>query len=151
MRLFKLVFVFIALLATAAVSSAQENAVMAKTLTIETAKGSYKFAIEIAGTEQQRERGLMFRKELPEGTGMLFNFHAERPVTFWMKNTYVPLDMIFIHADGTVASVGKGVPLSEELIPSNEPVLAVLEVIAGTAQKIGLKPGDKVHHPIFAN
>lgn len=123
----------------------------AKPLTIETSKGSFKFNVEIADTDKARERGLMYRKSLPEGTGMLFNFWAERPVTFWMKNTYVPLDMIFIRGDGTVESVGRGVPLSEELVGSKGPVLAVLEVIAGTAKRIGLKPGDKVHHPIFAN
>lgn len=124
--------------------------VAAKPLTIETSKGSFKFEVEIADSEEARQRGLMYRKQLLEGTGMLFNFWAERPVTFWMKNTYVPLDMIFIRSDGTVESVGRGVPLSEKLVGSEGPVLAVLEVIAGTAKKIGLKPGDKVRHPIFA-
>jgi hypothetical protein len=124
---------------------------VAKPLTIETSKGLFKFTVEIADSEEARQRGLMYRKQLPEGTGMLFNFWTERPVTFWMKNTYVPLDMIFIRSDGTVDSVGRGVPLSEELVGSDGPVLAVLEVIAGTAKRIGLKPGDKVRHPIFAN
>jgi uncharacterized membrane protein (UPF0127 family) len=145
MRLIQTIVFSFLLIVTAAAGN------MAKSLTITTAKGAFEFQVEMADTEQERQRGLMFRKELPEGTGMLFNFRSERPVTFWMKNTYVPLDMIFIRSDGTVASVGKGVPLSEQLVSSKGPVLGVLEVVAGTARKIGLKPGDKVRHPIFAN
>jgi uncharacterized membrane protein (UPF0127 family) len=151
MRLIHIAVFSIGVLTATIIWGTHGGAATAKTLTIETAKGLFEFAVEVADTDEAREQGLMFRKRLPEGAGMLFNFWAERPVIFWMKNTYVPLDLIFIRADGTVESVGKGVPLSEELVPSQGPVLAVLEVIAGTAEKIGLKPGDKVRHPIFAN
>ncbi len=92
----------------------------------------------------------MFRKELPEGQGMLFDFHREQEATFWMKNTYVPLDMIFIRGDGRIHRiVANTKPLSEALVSSGGPVRAVLEVVAGTAKKLGIAPGDRVAHPIF--
>ncbi len=92
----------------------------------------------------------MYRKSLPEGRGMLFDFHRDQQVAFWMKNTYIPLDMIFIRGDGTIAHIAEDtVPLSEALVPSGAPVRAVLEVIAGTARKLGIKAGDKVASPIF--
>ena len=86
----------------------------------------------------------MYRKELPDGQGMLFDFKftREQPVTFWMKNTYVSLDMIFIHANGTIARIAENTePLSENLVPSGGPVQAVLEVVAGTARKTRHKSG----------
>ena len=91
-----------------------------------------------------------FRKELPEGSGMLFDFHREQEVGFWMQNTYVPLDMIFIRGDGRILRIAEDTePLSTWIIPSNGPVRAVLEVIAGTAEKLGIAPGDRVASPIF--
>jgi uncharacterized membrane protein (UPF0127 family) len=120
------------------------------TLEIVSKTGVHVFAVEMAETEAQREKGLMFRKSLPEGQGMLFNFHQEQPVSFWMRNTYIPLDMIFIRADGRVLHIVENAePLSERMIPSGGPVLAVLEVIGGTARKLGMAPGDRVAHPIF--
>jgi uncharacterized membrane protein (UPF0127 family) len=81
---------------------------------------------------------------------MLFDFHKEQPTSFWMKNTYIPLDMIFIRADGRILSIAENrVPLSEALVSSNGPVRAVLEVIGGTAKKLGIAPGDRVGHAIF--
>jgi len=81
---------------------------------------------------------------------MLFDFQSEREVSFWMQNTYIPLDMIFIRADGRILRVQENAePLSTRLIPSGGPVLGVLEVIGGTARKLGIKPGDRVAHPIF--
>jgi uncharacterized protein len=83
---------------------------------------------------------------------MLFDFEEERPVAFWMHNTYISLDMIFIRADGHVLSIAENTePLSDRLIPSGGPVRAVLEVIAGTARKFGIAPGDSVESPIFGN
>jgi uncharacterized membrane protein (UPF0127 family) len=112
--------------------------------------GVHVFSVEIADTEAAREKGLMFRKNLPEGHGMLFDFHRAQDVTFWMRNTYIPLDMIFIRADGRILRIAENAqPLSTDLIPSGGPVLAVLEVIGGTARKLGLAPGDRVAHPIF--
>src|SRR5262249_12991907 len=99
----------------------------------------------------QQAKGLMFRRELPEGQGMLFDFGHEQPTSFWMKNTYIPLDMIFIRGDGRIAKIAENtVPLSEALISSGSPVRAVLEVIGGTAKKLGIAPGDRVAHAIFA-
>jgi uncharacterized membrane protein (UPF0127 family) len=104
----------------------------------------------LAVTPEDQAKGLMYRRELPEGQGMLFDFHREQPTTFWMKNTYVSLDMIFIRADGRILRIAENtVPLSEALVSSGGPVRAVLEVVAGTARKLGLAPGDRVAHPIF--
>ena len=87
----------------------------------------------------------MFRKELPEGRGMLFDFVPNQPVSFWMHNTYISLDMIFIRGDGRILRIAENTePMSDRLIPSGAPVRAVLEVIAGTARKFGIAPGDRV-------
>jgi uncharacterized membrane protein (UPF0127 family) len=107
--------------------------------------GRHSFEVEIAANDAQRSRGLMFRRELPEGRGMLFDFQQEQEVGFWMRNTYIPLDMIFIRADGTIRRIAANTePLSERTVPSGGPVRYVLEVIGGTARKLGIEPGDKV-------
>ncbi len=117
---------------------------------IVTAMGETEFSAEIADTDALRQYGLMFRYTLPGDRAMLFDFGQARQVGMWMKNTYIALDMVFIRADGTVASVAENtVPHSLEVVGAAEPVLAVLEVAAGTARRLGLKPGDKVYHPIF--
>jgi uncharacterized membrane protein (UPF0127 family) len=121
------------------------------TLEIATKSGVRVFAVELAVTDEERGKGLMFRKELPEGRGMLFDFKREQPVSMWMKNTYVSLDMIFIRDDGRIARIAENTEvLSERIIPSGAPVRAVLEVVAGTAKKLGIAPGDRVAHAIFA-
>jgi uncharacterized protein len=120
------------------------------TIEIVTRTGVHAFSVELATNAAEREVGLMFRKELPEGHGMLFDFHDEQPVQFWMRNTYVPLDMIFIAGDGRVVHVAQDAkPMSDDLIPSVHPVRAVLEVIAGTARKMGIAPGDRVTGSFF--
>jgi hypothetical protein len=120
------------------------------TLEIASKTGVHIFAVEIADTDAQREKGLMFRKNLPDGQGMLFDFKREQDVSFWMQNTYIPLDMIFIRGDGSVLRIVENAePLSTRIIPSGGPVLAVLEVIGGTARKLGIAAGDRVAHPIF--
>ena len=112
--------------------------------------GVHVFAVEMAVTPEQQAQGLMYRKELPEGQGMLFDFRREQEATFWMRNTYVPLDMIFIRADGRIHRIAANTtPLSEALVSSGGPVRAVLEVVAGTAKKLGIVAGDRVAHPIF--
>ena len=119
---------------------------------IETDQGQTMFNAEIADTPELRQRGLMFRQRLPQDQAMLFDFIEPRPVHMWMKNTYISLDMIFIDAGGKVIGISKDtVPQSENIIGVEEPVKAVLEVAAGTAARIGLKPGDKVIHQIFGN
>jgi uncharacterized membrane protein (UPF0127 family) len=95
-------------------------------------------AVEIAETDAERAKGLMFRKELPEGQGMLFDFHREQDVAMWMQNTYISLDMLFIRGDGRILSIAENTePLSTRVISSGGPVRGVLEVIAGTARKLG--------------
>jgi uncharacterized membrane protein (UPF0127 family) len=129
---------------------ASPRALALEPLEIVSKSGVHTFAVEMAVTPEEQAKGLMFRRELPEGQGMLFDFHQEQPATFWMKNTYVSLDMIFIRGDGRILRVAENtVPLSEALVPSGGPVRAVLEVVAGTARKLGIAPGDRVAHPIF--
>lgn len=121
-------------------------------LVIVTGGRELKFEVDMATTEAQREHGLMFRKELGAYEGMLFDFFREQPVAFWMKNTLIPLDMVFIAADGTVRHVhANAVPMSTDTIPSEGPVRAVLEINGGTARMLGIKVGDKVKHAIFNN
>jgi uncharacterized membrane protein (UPF0127 family) len=121
-----------------------------QTLEIASKSGVHVFAVEIAENDAERAKGLMYRKELPEGQGMLFDFHREQEVSFWMQNTYIPLDMVFIRADGRILRIAENTePLSTKLIPSGGPVRAVLEVIGGTTRKLGIAPGDRVASPIF--
>ena len=122
-----------------------------QTLEIASKTGVHAFSVEMATTEAERAQGLMNRKSLPEGQGMLFDFQRDQEVGFWMKNTYIPLDMIFIRSDGRIMRIAENTePLSERIVPSNGAVRAVLEVIGGTARKLGIAPGDRVAHPIFS-
>lgn len=132
---------------------AQDNAKLrVEPVTVETQRGKEIFKAEIADTPALRQQGLMYRKEMAPDEGMLFDFGAPRPVQMWMKNTYISLDMIFIRKDGTVVAIGANTePLSEAIVGVEEPVKGVLEVVAGTAARIGLKPGDRIIHPIFGN
>ena len=108
------------------------------------------FNVEIAETAEQQRVGLMFRKEVPDGEGMLFDFGQSRPVAMWMQNTIVSLDMIFIRADGTIANIARATkPYSLETVESQGYVKAVLEVVAGAADRYGIAAGDKVSHRIF--
>jgi uncharacterized protein len=119
-------------------------------LTIHTQTGDHAFSVEIASTPTTRERGLMDRRFMPMDRGMLFEFEREGPVSFWMKNTYIPLDMVFIARNGAVTRiVDRAEPLSETAIPSGGPCAAVLELNGGVAARIGLRTGDIVRHPFF--
>jgi uncharacterized protein len=119
-------------------------------LEIVTKTGVHVFSVEMATTEEEKTTGLMYRKELAEGKGMLFDFSPDQEVSMWMKNTYIPLDMIFIRADGRILRIAENTePLSTKIIPSRGLAKAVLEVIGGTAQKYGIQPGDRVAHPLF--
>jgi hypothetical protein len=120
------------------------------TIEIVSSNGLHPFAVELATNEAERYVGLMFRKELPEGHGMLFDFQYDQPVAFWMHNTYISLDMLFIGGDGRIIRIAENAkPMSDTLIPSGGPVRGVLEVIAGTARKLGIKAGDRVTGSIF--
>jgi uncharacterized protein len=119
-------------------------------LQIVTATGTHDFEVEIAKDDASRARGLMDRRYMPADHGMLFEFDREAPETFWMKDTYIPLDMIFISRAGVVTNIAANAePLSERAIPSGPPCAAVLELNGGEAAKIGLRVGDKVRHPFF--
>jgi uncharacterized protein len=130
--------------------SAAAQAASIQPLEIVTKSGVQVFSVEMATTEQEKETGLMYRKELPDGKGMLFDFSPEQQVSMWMKNTYISLDMIFIRADGRILRIAENTePESTRIIPSGGLAKGVLEVIAGTAKKYGIAPGDRVAHPLF--
>jgi uncharacterized protein len=121
-----------------------------QTLEIASKTGVHVFSVELAVTEEERERGLMFRRSVPEFTGMLFDFKRDQEVSMWMKNTYVSLDMIFIQSDGRIRRIAENTETeSLKIIPSGGPVRAVLEVAAGTARKLGIEPGDRIASPIL--
>lgn len=133
-------------------AQAQAQAATSKTepLTIATKSGPKRFEVEVMRDDAGRSRGLMFRRHMAADHGMLFDFERDEPVTMWMKNTYLPLDMVFIRPDGTISRIAADTePLSTAIIPSGSPVIAVLELNAGTAAKLGIKPGDRVEHAMF--
>ncbi len=110
------------------------------------------FSVELALTPQQRAQGLMFRREMAPDSGMLFLFDRQAPRSFWMKNTYLSLDIVFLDAAGRIVSIARDtMPLSEAPIPSKGDALAVLELNAGTAARLDLKPGDRVIYRAFDN
>ncbi|MGF7007124.1 DUF192 domain-containing protein [Aminobacter sp. BE322] len=115
-----------------------------------TAKGDVSFRIEVADEPAERSMGLMFRKDLADDQGMLFVFDQTQPVGFWMKNTPLPLDLLFIGEDGKVRDIQQGEPFSEAVIAPDEPVRFVLELKAGTAEKAGIKDGDQLKHRVIA-
>jgi uncharacterized membrane protein (UPF0127 family) len=121
-----------------------------ETLEIVSKSGVHVFLVELAVSEEERARGLMFRRSLPEGEGMLFKFEPDQVINMWMHNTYIPLDMIFIRSDGRILRIAEHTtPQSDNIISSGGPARGVLEVIAGTAAKFGIAPGDRVAHPWF--
>jgi uncharacterized membrane protein (UPF0127 family) len=114
-------------------------------LTITSGKQVHRFAVEIARTPQEQAYGLMNRSELAPDRGMIFPYDPPQGVAFWMKNTLIPLDMVFVRADGSIANIADNtVPLSLEPVPSDGPVKAVLEIAGGRAAELGIKPGAKV-------
>ena len=122
-------------------------------LEVVTAAGrTIRFKVEVVDTPGSRELGLMYRRHLAQNAGMLFDFKSSQDVAFWMKNTFIPLDIVFIRADGTVANIARQAkPFDETPLPSDGPVLGVLEINGGEAARIGLKAGDQVRHRIFGN
>ncbi|MGH6979618.1 MAG: DUF192 domain-containing protein [Stellaceae bacterium] len=121
-------------------------------LVIDTASGPRHFDVELAVTPAQEEQGLMYRQRLAPDAGMLFVFDDTAIRTFWMRNTMIPLDMLFIAPDGRIVDIHeRAVPLSENVIPSREPARAVLELNGGTAARLGIKIGDVVHFKSFGN
>ena len=116
-----------------------------ETLVITTAAGKAEISTEIAVSPAEQQQGLMFRTSMGDSDGMLFVYAKPQTIQMWMHNTYLPLDMVFIRADGTVSRIeASAEPLSDRVIPSGGPALAVLELKAGTSSRIGLKPGDHI-------
>jgi uncharacterized membrane protein (UPF0127 family) len=119
-------------------------------LAIETGHGRFEFQVELAVTPADPAQGLMFRESLADDRGMLFDFGRATPVAMWMRNTYIPLDIIFIRADGSISRIARDAePLSDTVIESGEPVAAVLELRGGLTEEHGIDAGDRVVHPMF--
>jgi len=115
---------------------------------LHTAKGDFAFNVEVVDTDATRAKGLMYRQELAPDAGMLFDFLTERQTAFWMQNTFIPLDMVFISADGIVKTIHVNArPMDTTAIPSEVPVRFVLEIPGGRSEEIGLKVGDRFEHP----
>jgi uncharacterized membrane protein (UPF0127 family) len=119
-------------------------------LTFLTAAGSQAITVEVARTDEERSTGLMFRRSIGEREGMLFIYDREQEITMWMKNTYIPLDMVFVKRDGVISRIETNTePFSENIIASQGKALAVIELGGGNARKLGLRAGDRVQHPAF--
>ena len=120
-------------------------------LEIVTARGPIRFQVELADSPAEREQGLMWRGSMPVDRGMIFDFPGpEAEQSFWMRNTYIPLDIIYIRADGRIHSIARSTtPLSEAPVPSGGAVKAVLEINGGLSELLGILPGDQVRHRIF--
>ncbi len=145
-----IVCLVLAFVVATTVAPASAEQLKRESATIATAGGSHTFDVEIADRADTRSQGLMFRKQLGAREGMLFFYDREQQISMWMRNTYISLDMVFIKQDGSVHRIQENTePFSEEVILSGDAVLAVLEVKAGTAKEIGLRPGDTVDHPRF--
>jgi uncharacterized membrane protein (UPF0127 family) len=134
----------VAVPAIAAPANCPNTGLARQPVTFVTDKGRFTYKVELAATPAQQECGLMFRKTMPRDVGMAFPFAQPRSLTFWMENTPLPLDLIFVGEDARVVSIGKGVPFTRDLIDSQGPASRVIELNAGEAKRIGLKPGDKV-------
>jgi len=132
-------------------ASAQQQIFPRSTLTIETQSGQrFPFAVELALTPAQQAQGLMFRESMADNAGMLFVNPTERPVSFWMMNTLIPLDMLFIDRTGRIVRIHENaVPHDTTPIPSGQPVLAILEINGGLSRRLGIRPGDRVVHDAF--
>ena len=121
-----------------------------ETLEIAGASGKHRFTIEVAKDDAQRAKGLMFRQSMAPDHGMLFDFGVDQPVSMWMKNTYIALDMLFLKADGTIHRIAERTePMSERTISSGGTIRGVLEINAGMSEKLGIKAGDRIIHPLF--
>lgn len=121
-------------------------------LVIETDNGRHEFEVEVAATRRERATGLMYRQDMADNHGMLFDYPTPQTVSMWMKNTYIPLDMLFIRANGRIANIVEDTePRSLDSVHSRGRVMAVLELNAGTVDKLGISPGHLVRHRIFGN
>jgi uncharacterized protein len=121
-------------------------------LTIVSASGRHHFTVEVAETPEQMTQGLMFRQSMPANAGMLFDYKQPTMAAMWMRNTLIPLDMLFVDAQGRIVNIHeRAVPETDDVIAAAAPVRAVIELNGGTVARLGIKPGDQVLHPIFGN
>jgi len=122
------------------------------TISFDTPRGPARFIVEVASDDASQQQGLMYRKEMDENAGMLFDLHEPKRVSFWMKNTYLSLDIIFVREDGTISTIEpNAIPLSTDSILSMEPIRAVIELNGGRAHQLGIRPGAHVHGSIFGH
>ena len=136
----------------AASAGAQLQRFATSELTIVSSTGPHDFTVEVAKTPEQMEQGLMFRRAMAPDSGMLFEYPAPTAATMWMRNTLIPLDMLFVDAQGRIINIHeRAVPLSLEVISAAAPVRAVIELNGGTASRLGIASGDLVRHPFFGN
>jgi uncharacterized protein len=142
--------VFVCLAVAAEPAAAALQNFETSSLVIVGAHGRHRFTVELAQTPEQLEQGLMFRPSLAPDAGMLFDFKMPTVATMWMRNTLIPLDMLFVDANGTIVAIrARAVPGSDAIISAGVPVRAVIELNGGTAERLGITPGDRVLHPIF--
>ena len=142
--------VFVAVAAAAGSAAAPLQSFETSSLTIVSAHGRHRFTVQLAQTPAQMQQGLMFRPSLAADAGMLFDFKEPTVATMWMHNTLIPLDMLFVDANGTIVNIrARAVPKSDAIISAEAPVRAVLELNGGTAARLGIARGDRVLHPIF--
>ena len=133
--------------AAAAVRSEVQTGLQVVPLTIHSARGALRFTVEVARSLAEQQTGLMFRRSLAADRGMIFPYDPPQNVAFWMRNTLIPLDMVFIRADGTIARIANARALDETPVPAGEPVAAVLELRGGRASELGIREGDRVEWP----
>ncbi len=146
-----LVLGFLALVFSASASATPPSSLPVETISVDTKAGPHAFSVEVAADDETRERGLMYRMSMAPDAGMLFDFHTPQLVSFWMENTVIPLDMLFVRADGTIARIKENAtPYSRENIPSGEPIELVIELNGGRAGALGIVEGAKVHAPDLA-
>ena len=149
------VLLLVALLSAAAPGGAAEPPLQqfaTAKLTIVSAGARHDFSVELAETPAQQEQGLMFRQSLAPDAGMLFDFKEPIVATMWMRNTLIPLDMLFVDQHGRIVNIAqRAVPESDATIAAAAPVRAVIELNGGTAERLGIKPGDRVLYPIFGD
>ncbi len=144
-------FVLLGLTACADFSGPQSG-LRSEVIEIDTAQGPVRLNVEIADTYESRARGLMYRRDMPADAGMLFVYQRPQIAVFWMHQTYIPLDMLFVRPNGSISSIAHDVKiLSDNRTSSTEPVLAVLEINAGRAAALGIRPGDRIHARAFRN
>jgi hypothetical protein len=145
-------FLFLGSLAFAQEITGPQPTLPQSALTIDTGERYLRFVVEVADSPYEHQRGLMFRREVPPNEGMLFDFESDFEGAFWMRNTLIPLDMLFIRSDGTIHRIAANtVPLSDVPVPSFGPVRVVLEIAGGRAAELGIEAGDVVRHELLNN